>query len=98
MTPLALNDYRVLHSLTDPTLQCINLMPQIPQGDGQGNRTGNTVMTKKAYLYVSIAAIQQSATPTIGPIYMDMFIFKAKGVICLFSILREITPLQIERM
>ena len=78
MTPLALNDYRVLHSLTDPTLQCINLMPQIPQGDGQGNRTGNTVMTKKAYLYVSIAAIQQSATPTIGPIYMDMFIFKAK--------------------
>lgn len=78
MTPLDIDSYRVLHDLTDPTVQCVNLMPQIPQGDGQANRTGNTVMTKRATLYVSLSALQTTATPTVGPIYFDMYIFKAK--------------------
>lgn len=78
MTPLAVNDYRVLHDLTDPTLQLIPLMPQISQGDGQGNRTGNAIMTMRSVFYVNINAIQFTATPSIGPIYFDMYIFKFK--------------------
>jgi len=78
MTPLAINDYRVLHDLTDPALQLIPLMPSITQGDGQGNRTGNAVMTMKSVFYVNINAIQINATPSVGPIYFDMYIFKFK--------------------
>lgn len=78
MTPLDIDDYRVQHDLTDPTLQLVPLMPQIPQGDGQANRTGNTVMTKRAQLYVSVHMDQITSTPTVGPIYFDMYIFKYK--------------------
>jgi len=78
MAPLALQQYRVLHDLTDPTTQLIPLMPQIPQGDGQGDRTGNAVMTMKSHFYVNLKAIQIAATPTVGPIYFDMYILKFK--------------------
>ncbi len=78
MTPLQVESYKVLHDLTNPTTQCINLMPQIPQGDAQGDRTGNAVMTMKSTFYVNVNAIQITATPSIGPIYFDMYIFKFK--------------------
>lgn len=78
MTPIDVDQYRVQHDLVDPVLQCVNLMPLIAQGDGQANRTGNTVMTKKALLYISLSAFQITATPDVGPIYFDMYIFKAK--------------------
>lgn len=78
MTPLVVNGYRVLHDLIDPTLQLIPLMPQIPQGDAQGDRTGNAVMTMRSVFYVNVNAIQISATPPVGPIYFDMYIFKFK--------------------
>lgn len=78
MAPLALQSYRILHDLTDPTTQLIPLMPQIPQGDGQGDRTGNAVMTMKSHFYVNLKAIQIAATPPTGPIYFDMYILKFK--------------------
>lgn len=78
MTPLPTQDYRVVHNLLDPATQLIPLMPQISQGDGQGNRTGNAVMTMKSVFYVNLSAIQISATPSVGPIYFDMYILKFK--------------------
>lgn len=76
--PVQYVGYEVKHDLLDNAVQLLNLMPQIPQGDGQGDRTGNAVMTMRSVFYVNIHAIQFTATPSIGPIYFDMYILKYK--------------------
>ena len=75
--PSIIRSNRIFNILNDNTLQCLSLMPDIGQGDGQGERIANRVRTMKATLYLSghVFGITNSANYD-PPKYVDIYIYK----------------------
>lgn len=65
--------------LNNNLLQCVPLMPQIGQGVGQGDRVGNDVQTRRAYLLLNLW-MYQVTTPSNSdpPKFVDIYIYKYK--------------------
>lgn len=79
IAPQITRDTRITNALTDNVLQVIKLTPNIAQGDGQGDRVGNRVTTKRAMLYLSAHMFQVTSTPQVDPPkYLDIYIYKYK--------------------
>ncbi len=69
----------ILSQLTDNATQCIPLMPIIAQGAGQGDRVGNNVTTRKAYLLLNFWLYQISTSTNVDPPkFVDIYIYKYK--------------------
>lgn len=65
--------------LDTPSDQCIPLMPVIPQGAGQGDRIGNDVQTRRAYLLLNLWMYQiTTASNSDPPKFIDIYIYKYK--------------------
>lgn len=65
--------------LDDNADQCISLMPEIAQGTGQGDRVGNDVQTRRAYLLLNFWMYQiTTASNSDPPKFVDIYIYKYK--------------------
>lgn len=60
----------------------INLVPPITLGTGQSNRIGNQVSIRRAAIRGLVNLVPYNATtnPTVGPVYVKMFLFSVKNM------------------
>lgn len=77
--PLIYRGNPIRNRLDNAATQCIPLMPNIGQGDGQGDRVGNQVTTIKAMLYLQTHIFQNTSPGNDDPPkWIDVYIYKFK--------------------
>ncbi len=77
--PLIYRKNPIMALLDNNLTQCIPLMPNIAQGEAQGDRIGNSVSTKTVMLYLQ-SHMYQISTPANSdpPKFVDYYIYKYK--------------------
>lgn len=60
----------------------INLVPPVTLGTGQSNRIGNVINVRRAVIRGMVNLVPYNATtnPTVGPVYVKMFLFSVKNM------------------
>ena len=77
--PSIFRDNPIKGALSDTLTQCIPMMPVIAQGAGQGDRIGNEVTTRRAYLLLNLWLYQvTTASNSDPPKFVDIYIYKYK--------------------